>query len=50
MQDMVKFDGPTKSKLCQKISKDKYFMYLILYNSIFQIDKKFVNFRFFRTS
>ena len=39
MQDMVKFDGPKKSKLCLKISKEKYFIYLTLYNFIFQIDK-----------
>ena len=47
IQDMVKFKGPTKSQLCLKISKEKYFMHLTLYNFIFQIDKKFVNFRFF---
>ena len=46
IQDMVTFNGPTKSKLCLKISKE-YFMHLTLYNFIFQIDKKLVNFRFF---
>ena len=49
MQDMVKFNGPKKSKLCLKISKEKYFIYLTLYNFIFQIDKNLVNFRFFGT-
>ncbi len=44
---MVKFNGPTKSQLCLKISKEKYFMHLTLYNFILQIDKKLVNFRFF---
>ena len=45
--DMVKFYGPTKLQLCLKISKEKYFTHLTLYNFIFQIDKKMVNFRFF---
>ena len=49
MQDMVKFNGPKKSKLCLKISKEIYFIYLTLYNFIFQIDKNLVNFRFFGT-
>ena len=49
IQDMVKFKGPTKSQLCLKISKEKYFMHLTLYNFIFQIDKKLVNFRLFGT-
>ena len=49
MQDMVKFNGPKKSKLRLKISKEIYFTYLTLYNFIFQIDKNFVNFRFFGT-
>ena len=30
---MVKFNGPKKSKLCLKISKEIYFIYLKLYNS-----------------
>ena len=47
IQDMVKFNGPTKLQLCLKISKEKYFIHLTLYNFIFQLDKKFVNFRFF---
>ena len=46
-KDMVKFNSPTKSQFCLKISKEKYFMHLTLYNFIFQIDKKMVNFRFF---
>ena len=49
IQDMVKLNGPKKSQLCLKISKEKYFMHLKLYNFIFQIDKKLVNFRFFGT-
>ena len=44
---MVKFNGPTKSKLCLKISKEKYFMHLTLYDFLLQIHKKLVNFRFF---
>ena len=47
IQDIVKLNGPAKSQLCLKISKEKYFMHLTLYNFIFQIDKKMVNFRFF---
>ena len=47
IQDIVKFYGLTKSQLCLKISKEKYFMHLALYNFILQIDKKLVNFRFF---
>ena len=49
VQDMVKFNGPKKSKLSLKISKEKYFIYLTPYNFIFQIDKNLVNFRFFGT-
>ena len=41
---MVKFNGPTKSQFYLKITKEKYFMHLTLCNSIFQIDKKLVNF------
>ena len=47
IQDMFKFNGPKKSQLCLKISEEKYFMHLTLYNFIFQIDKKLVNFGFF---
>ena len=44
---MVKFNGPTKSQLCLKISKEKNLMHITLYNLIFQIGKKMVNIRFF---
>ena len=47
---MVKFNSPTKSQLCLKISKEKYFMHLTLYNFIFQIEKKPVNLRFLRNT
>ncbi len=40
IQDIVKFNSPTKSQLCLKISREKYFMHLTLYNFIFKIDKK----------
>ena len=40
-------NSPTKSQLCLKISKEKYFMHLILFNIIFQTVKKFLSFRFF---
>ena len=39
---MVRLNGPTKSQLCLKIPKEKYFMHLTLYNFIFKIDNKFV--------
>ena len=47
IEDMVKINVPTMSKLCLKISKEKFFMHLTIYNFIFQIEKKFANFRFF---
>ena len=47
IQDIVKLYSPTKLYLCLKIPKEKYFMHPTLYNFIFQIDKKLVNFKFF---
>jgi len=47
IQDIVKFNGPTKSQLGLKISKEKYFMPLTLYYFILQIDKKLVIFLIF---
>ena len=44
---MVKFKGPTKSQLCPKIPKEKYFMHVTLYDFIIQIYKKIVKFRLF---
>ena len=41
IQDMVKFNGPTKSKMCLKILKEKYFINLTMYNFIFQIKKNY---------
>ena len=46
VQDNVKLNGPTKSQLCLKIPKEKYFMHLTLYNSIFQTDKTILTFVF----
>ena len=47
ISDMVWFDSPVESQLCLGIYKEKYFMHLTLYNFIFQIDKKLINFKFF---
>ena len=39
IQNRVKLNGPAKSQLFLKISKEKYFMHLTLYDLIFQTYK-----------
>ena len=49
IQNRVKLNGSAKSQLFLKISKEKYFMHLTLYDLIFQTYKKFKLFYFFGT-